>query len=127
MSHLWTVDPVISLSGFLIGLLVGQTGMGGGALMTPLLVPLFGVVCFGYQIGWNVGSRLGPYPNRQSDHAATMSNSRRATPFNRAFNPGRLSRPLMPLMPSSRREIATTVQPSRPAASWSGCSWFSTV
>ena len=43
MSHLWTVDPVISLSGFLIGLLVGQTGMGGGALMTPLLVLLFGV------------------------------------------------------------------------------------
>ena len=32
-------------------------------------------------------------------------------------------RPLVPLMPSS----LTTVQPSRPAASWSGCSWFSTV
>ena len=24
-------------------------------------------------------------------------------------------------------DFATTVQPSRPAASWSGCSWFSTV
>ena len=37
------VDPLFSLSGFLVGLLVGQTGVGGGALMTPLLVLLFGV------------------------------------------------------------------------------------
>ena len=34
---------VITLSGFLVGLLVGQTGTGGGSLMTPLLVLLFGV------------------------------------------------------------------------------------
>src|SRR4051794_28017112 len=32
-----------SLSGFLVGLLVGQTGTGGGSLMTPLLVLVFGV------------------------------------------------------------------------------------
>ena len=32
-----------SLCGFLDGLLVGQTGVGGGALMTPLLVLLFGI------------------------------------------------------------------------------------
>jgi uncharacterized membrane protein YfcA len=31
------------LSGFVVGLLVGQTGVGGGSLMTPLLVLLFGV------------------------------------------------------------------------------------
>jgi uncharacterized protein len=31
-----------SLTGLLIGLLVGATGMGGGALMTPLLIFLFG-------------------------------------------------------------------------------------
>ena len=37
------IDPLYSLSGFLVGLLVGQTGMGGGALMTPLLILLFGV------------------------------------------------------------------------------------
>jgi uncharacterized membrane protein YfcA len=30
------------LSGFLIGTLVGMTGMGGGSLMTPLLVLVFG-------------------------------------------------------------------------------------
>lgn len=31
------------LSGFFVGLLVGLTGVGGGSLMTPLLVLLFGV------------------------------------------------------------------------------------
>jgi uncharacterized membrane protein YfcA len=31
------------LSGFLIGFLVGQTGVGGGSLMTPLLVLLFNI------------------------------------------------------------------------------------
>jgi hypothetical protein len=32
----------LSLAGLLIGLLVGMTGMGGGSLMTPLLVLVFG-------------------------------------------------------------------------------------
>ena len=38
-----TVDPLYTLSGFIVGLLIGQTGMGGGSLMTPLLILLFGV------------------------------------------------------------------------------------
>ena len=29
--------------GFLVGLLVGLTGVGGGSLMTPMLVLIFGV------------------------------------------------------------------------------------
>ena len=33
----------LTLVGLLTGLLVGMTGMGGGSLMTPLLVFLFGV------------------------------------------------------------------------------------
>jgi uncharacterized membrane protein YfcA len=37
-----SIDPLYWLSGFGVGLLVGQTGMGGGALMTPLLILLFG-------------------------------------------------------------------------------------
>jgi uncharacterized protein len=37
------IDPIYSLSGFFVGLLVGMTGVGGGALMTPLLILLFGV------------------------------------------------------------------------------------
>jgi uncharacterized membrane protein YfcA len=38
-----TIDPLFMLSGFFVGLLVGQTGVGGGSLMTPILVLLFGV------------------------------------------------------------------------------------
>jgi hypothetical protein len=38
-----SVDPRFMLSGFFVGLLVGQTGMGGGSLMTPILVLFFGV------------------------------------------------------------------------------------
>jgi hypothetical protein len=36
-------DLLYSLSGFFVGLLVGITGVGGGSLMTPLLILLFGV------------------------------------------------------------------------------------
>ncbi len=36
-------DLVYSLSGFIVGMIVGMTGVGGGALMTPLLVLLFGI------------------------------------------------------------------------------------
>ncbi len=37
------LDPLIAAAGFLVGCVVGLTGMGGGALMTPLLVLVFGV------------------------------------------------------------------------------------
>jgi uncharacterized protein len=37
------VDPYIVLGGAIIGFLVGMTGAGGGALMTPMLILLFGV------------------------------------------------------------------------------------
>jgi uncharacterized protein len=36
-------DPLYTLSGFGVGVLVGVTGVGGGSLMTPLLVLLFGI------------------------------------------------------------------------------------
>jgi uncharacterized protein len=37
------MDPALIVFGFGIGALVGMTGMGGGTLMTPLLILLFGV------------------------------------------------------------------------------------
>ena len=37
------MDPLYPLAGFLVGLLVGFTGVGGGALMTPMLVFFFGM------------------------------------------------------------------------------------
>lgn len=43
MSLLHAIDWLYALSGFVVGLLVGMTGVGGGALMTPILVLLFGV------------------------------------------------------------------------------------
>src|ERR1700683_2966604 len=35
-------NPAYALSGVVVGMLIGQTGVGGGSLMTPLLVLLFG-------------------------------------------------------------------------------------
>ncbi len=37
------MDPAIILFGLGIGVLVGMTGMGGGSLMTPLLILIFGI------------------------------------------------------------------------------------
>jgi uncharacterized protein len=41
IEHL-TIQPAYAVSGLLVGLLVGLTGVGGGSLMTPLLVMMFG-------------------------------------------------------------------------------------
>ena len=37
------IDIYVALAGLIVGFAVGLTGMGGGALMTPILVLLFGV------------------------------------------------------------------------------------
>ncbi len=37
------MDPTIVIFGLGIGVLIGMTGMGGGSLMTPLLILLFGI------------------------------------------------------------------------------------
>ncbi|MEO9008629.1 MAG: sulfite exporter TauE/SafE family protein, partial [Candidatus Dormibacter sp.] len=37
------IDPLIALAGLVVGFVVGLTGMGGGALMTPILVIIFKV------------------------------------------------------------------------------------
>lgn len=38
-----SIDPLLAFGGLLAGLLVGLTGMGGAALVTPMLVLIFGV------------------------------------------------------------------------------------
>src|SRR5258708_16386960 len=43
MSVLHAIIPAYVLSGFLVGFLVGMTGVGGGSLMTPLLILLFDI------------------------------------------------------------------------------------
>ena len=37
------IDPLYAASGLCVGILVGMTGVGGGSLMTPVLILLFGV------------------------------------------------------------------------------------
>ena len=43
MHLLTSINPLYTLSGLAVGMLVGLTGVGGGSLMTPLLVLVFGV------------------------------------------------------------------------------------
>src|SRR5271169_5895916 len=43
LSFLNAINPLYAMSGFAVGFIVGLTGVGGGSLMTPLLVLLFGV------------------------------------------------------------------------------------
>jgi uncharacterized membrane protein YfcA len=43
MSLFQHIEPLFVLSGFAVGFLVGITGVGGGSLMTPLLILLFHV------------------------------------------------------------------------------------
>src|SRR6516225_9277566 len=43
MSALDAFQPAYAVSGFVVGILVGLTGVGGGSLMTPLLILLFGI------------------------------------------------------------------------------------
>jgi uncharacterized membrane protein YfcA len=43
MSGLDALQPAYAISGFVVGALVGLTGVGGGSLMTPVLILLFGI------------------------------------------------------------------------------------
>jgi hypothetical protein len=47
------IEPLYSIAGVLVGLLVGLTGVGGGSLMTPILV-----LVFGFQPATAVGTDL---------------------------------------------------------------------
>src|SRR3974390_3386864 len=56
------IDPLYVASGFAVGLLVGMTGVGGGSLMTPLLILLFGIhpVCaVGTDLLYAVATKTG--------------------------------------------------------------------
>ena len=43
MEFVQHIDPLFVASGFAVGFIVGLTGVGGGSLMTPILILLFGV------------------------------------------------------------------------------------
>jgi len=43
MSAFEALQPAYSMAAFAVGILVGMTGVGGGSLMTPILILLFGI------------------------------------------------------------------------------------
>jgi uncharacterized protein len=43
MNAIHALQPVYSIAAFVVGMLVGLTGVGGGSLMTPILILLFGL------------------------------------------------------------------------------------
>jgi uncharacterized protein len=43
MNAIQSLQPLYTTVGFAVGLLVGLTGVGGGSLMTPILILLFGI------------------------------------------------------------------------------------
>jgi hypothetical protein len=72
--------PLYSLSGFRVGLLVGLTGVGGGSLMTPLLILLFGIhpaTAVGTDLLYAAITKSGGaiVPGRNSRSANTISSS----------------------------------------------------
>ena len=40
---LGSINPLYATSGLVLGFIVGLTGVGGGSLMTPILILLFGI------------------------------------------------------------------------------------
>ena len=54
-------SPLFPISGFLVGILIGLTGIGGGALMTPFLILVLGtrpVVAVGTDLAYNAVTKL---------------------------------------------------------------------
>jgi uncharacterized membrane protein YfcA len=43
MNAIHAFQPLYAIAGFAVGMLVGMTGIGGGSLMTPVLILLFGM------------------------------------------------------------------------------------
>ncbi len=43
MNAIHAFQPIYAIAGFAVGVLVGMTGVGGGSLMTPVLILLFGM------------------------------------------------------------------------------------
>ncbi len=55
------IDPILVLAGFVVGTLVGLTGMGGGAVMTPFLITGVGigpVVAVGTDLVYSAATKI---------------------------------------------------------------------
>jgi len=77
------IAPLYSICGFVGGLLVGMTGVGGGSLMTPLLILLFGVclallvtaalLIYRRKLLTFYAARAGELPSRQTNRLTLLS------------------------------------------------------
>jgi uncharacterized membrane protein YfcA len=55
------IEPALAAAGFVVGLLVGLTGMGGGAVMTPFLISVVGigpVVAVGTDLVYSAATKI---------------------------------------------------------------------
>ena len=71
-AFLHAINPLYSLSGLVVGALVGFTGVGGGSLMTPLLVLLFGIhpaTAVGTDLLYAGVTKIGGSAVHSSNHA----------------------------------------------------------
>jgi uncharacterized protein len=58
---LYRMDPLLTVTGFAVGLLIGLTGMGGGSLMTPFLILVVGtrpVVAVGTDLAYGAITKI---------------------------------------------------------------------
>src|SRR5918992_6347127 len=66
------MDPLIVLFGLCVGILVGLTGIGGGSLMTPLLLLVGGyspVVTIGTDLAYGAGTKtVGGWRHLRAGH-----------------------------------------------------------
>ena len=74
LGFLHLINPLYTASGFAVGMLVGFTGVGGGSLMTPLLVLLFGI-----HPATAVGTDLLYAGSRKSAGPSSMGSTMRST------------------------------------------------
>ena len=123
------LNPYLSITGLFVGFLVGLTGMGGGALLTPILIFLFGFqpsLAIGTDIAYAVrheGLRLLASPEARIGGQAGGA----VAGASAAFPPACWAR--WPSTSSSR----TTATPSTPCCTapsaarscWSACCWSS--
>ncbi len=111
-----TIDPYIILGAAIVGFLVGMTGAGGGALMTPMLILLFGIkpsTAISSDLVAAVLPSSDRNPLRQNPAAARAQAVRR--PQRRQPGVPPLSVAVLPVPAPSPVPVPVPVRPPRPA------------
>jgi len=71
ISHV--IQPGVALVGLIVGIFVGISGVGGGSLMTPLLILFLGIhpaIAIGTDLAYSVPTKIvGAFTHRRSAQA----------------------------------------------------------